>query len=51
MPKVMVWGDIFITKSPCIIEVHVDPNQQYHHRVKSKLVDGKMVTALMNEVD
>jgi len=51
MPKVMVWGDIFITKSPCIIEIHADLNQQFKHRVKSKMVDGKMTTAPMNEVD
>lgn len=36
---------------PKIIEVFADPDQQYRHRVKSKLVDGKMVTAPMNEVD
>ena len=38
-------------KTPHIIEVFADPNQQYHHRVKSKLVNGKMVTAPMNEVE
>jgi acetolactate synthase-1/2/3 large subunit len=38
-------------QTPVICEVMVDPNQQYHHRVKSKLVDGKMVTAPMDEVD
>ena len=36
---------------PCICEVFANPNQQFRHRVKSKLVDGKMVTAPMNEVD
>lgn len=33
-----------------LIEVEADPNQQYRHRVKSKLVDGQMTTAPMNEV-
>ena len=36
---------------PLLIEIWADPNQQYLHRVKSKLVDGKMVTAPMNEVE
>jgi len=41
-----------ITKmSPIIIDVTADPNQQLRHRVKSRLVDGKMVTAPMDEVD
>lgn len=35
---------------PLICEVFADPAQQYHHRVKSKLVDGQMTTASMNEV-
>ncbi len=34
-----------------IIEVFANPAQQFRHRVKSKLIDGKMVTAPMNEVD
>ena len=34
-----------------LIEVFADPDQQYRHRVKSRLVDGKMTTAPMNEVD
>ncbi len=38
-------------KPPAIYEIFANPNQQYRHRVKSKLVDGKMVTAPMNEVD
>lgn len=37
--------------APQLVEVIAGPNQQYLHRVKSKLVDGKMVTAPMNEVD
>lgn len=37
--------------SPCICEVFADPNQQYRHRVKSHMVDGKMTTAPMDEVD
>lgn len=37
-------------KLPLIIEIFADPAQQYHHRVKSKLVDGQMTTAPMNEV-
>lgn len=36
---------------PYIIEVFADPDQQYRHRVRSRLVDGKMTTAPMNEVD
>lgn len=39
------------SRAPLICEVFADPNQQYRHRVKSKLVDGKMVTAPMDEVD
>lgn len=34
-----------------IIEVFANPAQQYHHRVKSKLVNGVMTTAPMDEVD
>jgi len=40
-----------IKTSPIIIDVVADPNQQFRHRVKSKLVDGVMKTAPMNEVD
>lgn len=40
-----------VDKPPCIIEVFANPDQQYRHRVKSRLVDGKMTTAPMNEVD
>ena len=47
----MDWGYVFETNGPCIIEVLVDQNQQYRHRVKSRLVDGKMTTAPMNEVE
>ena len=36
---------------PYIWEVLADPNQQYHHRVKSKLVNGVMTTAQMDEVE
>jgi acetolactate synthase-1/2/3 large subunit len=44
--------DLYLShKMPYILEVFADPNQQYRHRVKSKLVDGKMVTAPMNEVE
>ena len=44
--------DVFIPDNfPRIIEVFADPNQQYRHRVKSKMMDGKMTTAPMNEVD
>jgi acetolactate synthase-1/2/3 large subunit len=35
---------------PILVEVIADPAQQYRHRVKSKLIDGKMTTAPMNEV-
>lgn len=38
-------------KPPCICEVIANPAQQFKHRVKSRLVDGKMTTAPMNEVD
>ena len=37
--------------TPCLIEVNADPAQQYRHRVKSKLVNGVMTTAPMDEVD
>ncbi len=44
--------DLFLShETPYIVEVFADPNQQYCHRVKSKLVDGKMTTAPMNEVE
>lgn len=43
--------DFSIIPAPIIIEVFADPNQQYRHRVPSKLVDGKMTTAPMDEVD
>lgn len=44
--------DLFLSyETPYIVEVFADPNQQYRHRVKSKLVDGKMVTVPMNEVE
>jgi hypothetical protein len=43
--------DYCMGNEPIISEVFADPNQQFRHRVKSKLVDGKMVTAPMNEVD
>jgi acetolactate synthase-1/2/3 large subunit len=33
-----------------IIEVFVDPDQQYRNRVPSKLIDGKMTTARMDEL-
>jgi acetolactate synthase-1/2/3 large subunit len=36
--------------TPLICEVFADNNQQYRHRVPSKLVDGKMTTAPMDEV-
>ena len=35
---------------PILVEVLADPTQQYRHRVPSKLVNGKMTTAPMNEV-
>lgn len=38
-------------EKPCIVEVFANPDQQFRHRVKSKLIDGKMMTAPMNEVD
>lgn len=43
--------DYCMGNEPIICEVITDSNQQYRHRVKSKLVDGKMVTAPMNEVE
>ena len=43
--------DYCMGNEPIICEVLADPTQQYRHRVKSKLVDGKMVTAPMNEVN
>lgn len=36
---------------PILFEVIADPAQQFKHRVKSKMVDGRMTTAPMNEVD
>lgn len=36
---------------PLICEVFADPAQQFKHRVKSKLVNGVMTTAPMNEVE
>jgi acetolactate synthase-1/2/3 large subunit len=36
---------------PCLIEVNTYPAQQYRHRVKSKLVNGVMTTAPMDEVN
>ena len=35
---------------PLICEVEANPTQQYRHRVPSKLVNGKMTTAPMDEV-
>jgi acetolactate synthase-1/2/3 large subunit len=35
---------------PVIVEVFSDPNQQYRHRVQSKLVNGKMTTARLEDV-
>lgn len=44
--------DLFLSyETPYIVEVFADPNQQYQHRVQSKLVGGKMMTAPMNEVE
>lgn len=49
----IMWRGVSLEKisTPSIVEVFADPNQQYRHRVKSKLVDGKMTTAPMNEVE
>ncbi len=38
-------------RKPCICEVFVPEDQQYRHRVPSKMVDGAMTTAHMDEVD
>ena len=38
------------TKPPVIVEVFSDPDQQYHHRVQSKLVNGKMTTAILEDI-
>ena len=38
------------TKQPVIVEVFSDPDQQYRHRVQSKLVNGKMTTARLEDV-
>ena len=35
---------------PVIVEVFTDPNQQYHHRVESKLVNGKMTSGRLEDV-
>ena len=43
--------DTIFENTPIICEVFADPAQQFLHRVKSRLVDGKMTTAPMNEVD
>lgn len=43
--------DILGYDAPSICEIFADPDQQFKHRVKSRLVDGKMTTAPMNEVD
>jgi len=42
---------IKLDMSPALIEVAVRPDQQYRHRVKSHLRDGKMVTDSMDMVD
>jgi len=42
--------DYCMGDKPVICEVFANPTQQYRHRVKSKLVDGQMTTAPMNEV-
>ena len=41
---------IFHSTLPRIVEVFADPAQQYRHRVKSKLVNGVMTTAPMDEI-
>jgi len=35
---------------PVIVEVFSDPNQQYRHRVESKLVNGKMTSGRLEDV-
>jgi acetolactate synthase-1/2/3 large subunit len=40
-----------IGKNPLLVEVNVNPNQQYQHRVKSKMINGKMATDIMDIVD
>ena len=35
---------------PAIVEVFVDPNQPYYHRVESKLVNGKMTSGRLEDV-
>jgi hypothetical protein len=36
---------------PALIEVIADPNQQYHHKLKSQLVDGKWQWQKLEEIE
>jgi acetolactate synthase-1/2/3 large subunit len=40
-----------IKNNPCIVEVIADPNQQYRHKLKSQLVDGKWQWQKLEEIE
>lgn len=42
--------DYCMGNKPIICEVMTDPDQEYHHRVGSKLVDGKMTSGRLEDV-
>jgi acetolactate synthase-1/2/3 large subunit len=42
--------DTCMGSDPIICEVHVNPDQEYHHRVGSKLVDGVMTSGRLEDV-
>ena len=37
-------------ETPCIVEVFGNPNQQYRHRVQSKMVNGQMTSGRLEDV-
>jgi thiamine pyrophosphate-dependent acetolactate synthase large subunit-like protein len=36
---------------PYLVEIEADPNQQYHHKLKSQLVDGKWQWQKLEEIE